>query len=77
MTEILFPLMSEDDPDAEGVVSNWFVGDGETVAEGDLIAEVAVDKVNVEILAPRSGTVRLLVEEDAGVAQNNPIARIE
>ena len=43
MTEILFPPMSENDPNAEGVVSTWFVADGDEVQEGDLIAEVAVD----------------------------------
>lgn len=42
MTEIIFPALSENSPDAEGVVSTWFAEDGSTVTEGDLVAEVAV-----------------------------------
>jgi pyruvate/2-oxoglutarate dehydrogenase complex dihydrolipoamide acyltransferase (E2) component len=76
MAEVLFPAMSEDDPEAEGVVSTWFVADGDEVAEGDLIAEVAVDKADMEIVAPQTGTIKLLVSEDQAVTQNNPIATI-
>ncbi|BBY82448.1 biotin attachment protein [Mycolicibacterium pulveris] len=76
MTDVLFPPMSENDPDAEGVVSTWFVADGDEVIEGDLIAEVAVDKADMEIVAPQSGTITLLVAEDQGVQQASPIARI-
>jgi pyruvate/2-oxoglutarate dehydrogenase complex dihydrolipoamide acyltransferase (E2) component len=76
MSEILFPTMSKDDPEAEGVVSTWFVSDGDQVEEGELLAEVAVDKVDMEILAPHGGTVTILVAEDQAVAQNKPIATI-
>lgn len=76
MTEVLFPTMSENDPDAEGVVSTWFVAEGDHVEEGDLIAEVAVDKVDMEIVAPRAGIIALLVAEDQGVKQDAPIATI-
>jgi pyruvate/2-oxoglutarate dehydrogenase complex dihydrolipoamide acyltransferase (E2) component len=76
MSEILFPALSKDDPDAEGVVSTWFVSDGDEVQEGDLIAEVAVDKVDVEVVAPHPGTVTILVPADEAVAQNKPIATI-
>lgn len=76
MAEILFPAMSENDPEAEGVVSTWFVADGDQVEEGDLIAEVAIDKADMEIVAPRAGTITLVVSEDQAVAQNSPIATI-
>ncbi|CAN3131195.1 biotin/lipoyl-containing protein [Mycobacterium sp. smrl_JER01] len=76
MAEILFPAMSENDPDAEGVVSTWFVAEGDVVEEGDLIAEVAVDKADMEIVASQAGTISLLVAEDEGVKQNTPIATI-
>lgn len=76
MSEILFPPMSQDDPEAEGVVSTWFVADGDQVEEGDLIAEVAVDKADMEVVAPRAGVISLLVAEDEGVKQNSPIAKI-
>ncbi len=76
MSEILFPPMSQNDPEAEGVVSTWFVADGDQVEEGDLIAEVAVDKADMEVVAPRAGVISLLVAEDEGVKQNSPIAKI-
>ena len=76
MAEILFPAMSENDPEAEGVVSTWFVADGDEVQEGDLIAEVAVDKADMEIVAPQAGTISILVDEDRAVTQNSPIASI-
>ncbi len=77
MTDVPFPLMSGKGPDAEGVVATWFVADGEQVTGGDLLAEVAVDKVNVEVTAPASGTVRLLVEEGGTAKQGTVIARID
>lgn len=77
MTEVVFPTMSTEDEDAEGVVATWFVRDGETVAQDQIIAEVQVDKVSAEVPAPRAGTVRLLVDEEAVVRQGQPIARIE
>lgn len=41
------------------------------------IAEVAVDKVSVELPAPRAGVLRLLVPEEEVVRQGAPIARTE
>lgn len=76
MTDIAFPRVSEKDPDAEGVVSTWFVVDGQQVGEGDLLAEVAVDKVDLEVTSPGPGVIRLLVGEGAVVAQGAAIARI-
>jgi pyruvate/2-oxoglutarate dehydrogenase complex dihydrolipoamide acyltransferase (E2) component len=74
MTEVIFPSMS--DPEAEGVVSTWFVSDGDQVEDGDLIAEVSVDKVDMEIYAPHAGTISILVKHDEAVKQNCPIATI-
>lgn len=73
---MIFPVMSERNPSAEGVVSTWFVKDGEQVAVGQLIAEVQVDKVSMEVPAEVAGTVRLLVEEEAVVVQGTVIATI-
>jgi pyruvate/2-oxoglutarate dehydrogenase complex dihydrolipoamide acyltransferase (E2) component len=77
MTEVPFPSLSKDNPGAEGVVSTWFVRDGETVAADQLLAEVQVDKVAAEVPSPAAGVVRLLVEEEAAVEQGTAIARIE
>ena len=77
MTEVPFPALSKDRPDAEGVLSTWFVGDGEAVRADQLLAEVQVDKVAAEVPAPCAGVVHLLVKEDEAVTQGSPIARID
>lgn len=77
MTDIAFPVVSESDPGAEGVVATWFAEDGDTVGEGDLIAEVAVDKVDMEVPAPAAGVLKLLVKEGDVVRQGALIARID
>jgi pyruvate/2-oxoglutarate dehydrogenase complex dihydrolipoamide acyltransferase (E2) component len=76
MTDVLFPALSEKQPDSEGVLSTWFVTDGEAVREDQLIAEVQVDKVSAEVPAPRAGVITLLVKEDEPIIQGTPIARI-
>jgi pyruvate/2-oxoglutarate dehydrogenase complex dihydrolipoamide acyltransferase (E2) component len=74
MTDVVFPPVG--DADAEGVLATWFVGDGEQVAEGDLIAEVAVDKVDMELTAPAPGVIHLLAGEGDVRKQGAVIARI-
>ncbi|MBY9076019.1 lipoyl domain-containing protein [Nocardioides sp. WL0053] len=77
MTDVLFPALSEENPDAEGVLATWFVTEGSAVTADQLLAEVQVDKVSAEVLAPSAGVVHLLVEEEAAVPQGTPVARIE
>lgn len=77
MTEVPFPSLSVDKPEAEGVLATWFVREGEPVAAGQVVAEVMVDKVSAEVSAPVSGVIHLLVEEEAAVVQGAALARIE
>jgi len=77
MTEVVFPSLSKENPDAEGVLATWFVSDGGAVAAEQLIAEVQVDKVSAEVSAPAGGTVHLLVKEEEAVRQGAVIARID
>lgn len=65
MTDVLFPDLSQARPDAEGVVATWYVRDGEAVTQGQLLAEVQVDKAAVEVFAPVAGTVQLLVGDQS------------
>ena len=76
MTEVLFPQLSDQDPDGEGVLATWFVDDGAAVAGGKLIAEVMVGKVTSEVHAPVPGTIHLKVKEDDVVRQGSVIATI-
>jgi pyruvate/2-oxoglutarate dehydrogenase complex dihydrolipoamide acyltransferase (E2) component len=77
MTEVAFPPLAKQTPDAEGVLATWFVEDGATVQKDQLLAEVQVDKVSAEVPAPVSGVLHRLVEEETVVRQGTPIARIE
>ena len=74
---VVFPPLSKERPDAEGVLATWFVSEGSTVAPDQLLAEVQVDKVAAEVPAPAAGVVHLLVDEEAVVQQGAPIARID
>ena len=76
MTDVLFPPLSQQHPDAEGVVATWFVVDGQQVTEGQLLAEVQVDKVSAEVASPAAGVVHLWVAEDSTANQGTPIARV-
>jgi pyruvate/2-oxoglutarate dehydrogenase complex dihydrolipoamide acyltransferase (E2) component len=76
MTDVPFPVLSRQDPEAEGVLSTWFVADGESVREYQVIAEVQVGKVAAEVPAPVDGTIRLLVKEGDAVRQGVAIAGI-
>jgi pyruvate/2-oxoglutarate dehydrogenase complex dihydrolipoamide acyltransferase (E2) component len=77
MTDVLFPALSAESPDAEGVLATWFVTEGDRVAEGQLLGEVMVDKVSGDVVAPAAGQVRLIAAPDQVVRQGQPIARSE
>ena len=59
------------------MVSTWFVESGEAVKVDQLVAEVAMDKVDTEVLAPAAGTITVVAAEGEEVAQGAVIARIE
>ena len=77
MTDVRFPQLSKEQPNAEGVLATWFVSDGDQVASGQLLGEVMVEKVSGEVLAPAAGRVRLLVAEDQTARQGIVIARVQ
>jgi len=61
----------------EGSVSKWHKKEGERVEKGEIIAEVATDKINYELEAPESGVLRkILIGPDAKVPVTAPIAII-
>jgi pyruvate/2-oxoglutarate dehydrogenase complex dihydrolipoamide acyltransferase (E2) component len=62
----------------EGTLAKWLMNEGDSVAPGDLIAEIETDKATMEVEAVDEGTLaRILVPEGTeGVAVNTPIALI-
>ncbi len=77
MADVAFPALSEREPDAQGVIATWFVGDGDQVASGQLLGEVMVEKVSGDVLAPMAGQVHLVAAEGQTARQGEVIARIE
>ncbi|MDI5985440.1 lipoyl domain-containing protein [Halomonas sp. M4R5S39] len=75
-TEITVP---EDlwEGDTEGVITAWLVDDGAEVVQGDLVAEVMVEKAQYEIEAPVSGKLSIAKAEDDVVTKGTTIARLE
>jgi pyruvate dehydrogenase E2 component (dihydrolipoamide acetyltransferase) len=62
----------------EATVLAWLVAPGDTVTEGQPIAEVATDKVDMELESPYAGTIQeLLAEQGATVPLGAPMATIE
>ena len=62
----------------EGTLLNWLVGEGETFAEGDILCEVATDKVDNEVPAPAAGTlIKHLAAAKEVVAVGAPLAELE
>ncbi len=73
-TEILMPALSP--TMEEGTLAKWLVKEGDTVASGDLLAEIETDKATMEFEAVDEGVIgKLLVAEGTeGVKVNSPIA---
>jgi len=73
-TEILMPALSP--TMEEGTLAKWLVKEGDTVASGDLLAEIETDKATMEFEAVDEGTIgKLLVAEGTeGVKVNTTIA---
>ena len=64
------------DEDSEAVITSWLVSEGAAVNEGDLIAEIMVEKVQHEVHAPASGTVSISQPVEAVVAKGGVIGKI-
>ncbi len=73
-TQILMPALSP--TMEEGTLAKWLVKEGDTVASGDILAEIETDKATMEFEAVDEGIVgKILVEEGSeGVKVNTPIA---
>jgi len=62
--------------DSEAVITSWLVSDGASVAEGQLIAEIMVEKVQHEVKAPGSGKIAIGQQAEAVVKKGEEIASI-
>ena len=75
-TQILMPALSP--TMTEGKLAKWVKAEGDTVASGDILAEIETDKATMEIEAIDEGLLgKILVAEGTeGILVNTPIAII-
>ena len=64
------------DGDEQAVVTNWFASDGATVAQGALLAEIMVAKIQHEVRAPADGVLTIVRKVDDIVSKGDVVGRI-
>jgi len=65
MADIIVPELGESI--TEATISKWFVKEGDSVNQGDVLLELETDKVNVEISADSAGVVSGISKADGDV----------
>jgi len=76
IVELKMPEMGEGVE--EGTIATWLKQPGDAVQEGEIIAELMTEKVNVEFPSPMSGKVLALLHEEGDVVKKDQaIARLE
>ncbi|HBY99131.1 MAG TPA: dihydrolipoamide succinyltransferase, partial [Chloroflexi bacterium] len=61
----------------EGVLVNWFRREGSVVREGEILAEVMIEKVTLEVAAPVTGRIEtILISQGDVVRPGQPLAVI-
>ncbi|MGN7764007.1 2-oxoglutarate dehydrogenase complex dihydrolipoyllysine-residue succinyltransferase [Paenibacillus sp. 22594] len=61
MSEIKVPDLGESI--SEGTIYKWLVKEGDTVGQGDVLAELETDKVNLEISAEEDGVISSILRQ--------------
>jgi pyruvate/2-oxoglutarate dehydrogenase complex dihydrolipoamide acyltransferase (E2) component len=61
----------------EPVITAWLFRDGEVVSRGAVLAELAVEKAQVELEAPCSGRLKILVDAETPITRDQAVAVIE
>jgi pyruvate dehydrogenase E2 component (dihydrolipoamide acetyltransferase) len=73
--EVILPKVDMDM--ATGQISRWFIAEGATVKQGELLFEIETDKAAMEIDSPASGTIRDIVgKEGVDIPVGSPVAWI-
>jgi pyruvate/2-oxoglutarate dehydrogenase complex dihydrolipoamide acyltransferase (E2) component len=76
MTEVRVPLDLWAEDDKTGSIVVWLYPDGAAVKEGDLIAEILVEKTTLELYAPATGTLTISVEPEVVIDKGELVATI-
>jgi len=73
-TEVKLPDLGEGVEDA--AISRWLVKEGDEIQEGDIIVEVATDKVDTEVPSPASGKILKLIAGEGEIVDLSAIIAI-
>jgi len=65
------------DTDDEGVLATWACPDGTVVQKGAPIAEITVEKAQLELNAPASGRLKILVPPETTIRKGQVVGTIE
>ncbi|WP_062047093.1 2-oxoglutarate dehydrogenase complex dihydrolipoyllysine-residue succinyltransferase [Bacillus sp. JCM 19034] len=74
MIEIKVPELAESI--TEGTIAQWLKGVGEQVNQGEYIAELETDKVNVEIIAEHSGVIKEFTKQPGDTVEVGEVIAI-
>ncbi|ALG91545.1 MULTISPECIES: lipoyl domain-containing protein [Actibacterium] len=78
MADILIPAgLWDTDLNPEGIVANWFFGEGAAVAKGDVVAEIMVEKSTFDIEAPEAGVLHRVIPKDGVVRPGVAIGTVD
>lgn len=73
--DVMVPLTLWEE-DEEGVITAWLAGDGEHVKKGALLAEIMVQKVQLELISPANGKLEILQPMESVVRKGDLIAKV-
>ena len=76
MTDIVVPADLWDTED-EGVLFLWVYPDGSRVEKGKLLAEITVEKAQLELVAPATGRLTILVQPETIIRKGQVLGRID
>ena len=74
MTEVRIPKLGVSMED--GIITTWYVDDGQHVNEGEPLYSLGTDKTDTDIDSPATGTVRLIGELEVTYPVGEVIAEI-
>jgi 2-oxoglutarate dehydrogenase E2 component (dihydrolipoamide succinyltransferase) len=76
ITDFILPKMGESI--TEGTIISWLIEEGESFEEGDILVEVATDKVDNEVPAPFTGVMEKHIAAAGDVVEiGKPIAQLK
>jgi pyruvate dehydrogenase E2 component (dihydrolipoamide acetyltransferase) len=61
----------------EGTILEWTVGEGDTVAAGQVLYRLETDKVEMDIEAPVGGVIHIMATAGSTYPVGAPVATIE